>query len=269
MFQKDHTLFLPLKIHTWSYLTVSRWNFEFKLPFWRFYHNTDPGAEMWHHGRRIKLETDNIYLIAPYTKLRTDCTAPFRHFYVHFSLEWRLGSLCDAVFVLRREQFSRELLDSVAHPCPEPDRNDLMGVYAVVTNALFLIRDSLPGKEREIDPRIERLLRKLDQEEQWTQSNRELAKLVFMTENSFIRLFSGNVGVSPQHYLRIRRIEKACKLLHFTHETIEEIAEQTGFANRYHFSRVFKQVIGTWPVAFRDSKTLWQAAQQRCRKLKS
>ncbi len=265
MLQKENTLFLPLKIHTWTCLTVSKWDFELKLPFWRFYHNFDSGAEMRHHGQRIEMESDKVYLVAPYAKLRTDCTRPFRHFYIHFSLEWRLGSVSDAVFILRREQFPQELLNSVAHPCPTPDRNDLMGVYAVVTNALFLIRNALPGEGREIDSRIEALLQKLDKEEQWLCTNRELAKLVYMSENAFIRLFTTNVGVSPQHYLRNLRVEKACRMLHFTSDTIDEIAEKTGFANRYHFSRVFSQVIGACPAAFRDSKTPWQAAQRRRR----
>jgi two-component system response regulator YesN len=47
------------------------------------------------------------------------------------------------------------------------------------------------------------------------------------------------------------RVRKAATLLRGTRQSIEEIAEQTGFPNRYYFSRVFKKMTGHSPADFR------------------
>jgi AraC-like DNA-binding protein len=66
-----------------------------------------------------------------------------------------------------------------------------------------------------------------------------------------MRLFRANAGMSPQLYSRIRRIEKACILLHYSDLDIKEIASETGFCDRFHFSRVFKKMRKVGPSEFR------------------
>lgn len=44
-------------------------------------------------------------------------------------------------------------------------------------------------------------------------------------------------------------------MLCYTCRHIEEIAEMTGFTDRYHFSRVFKQERGKSPGAYRKKMT--------------
>jgi AraC-like DNA-binding protein len=46
-------------------------------------------------------------------------------------------------------------------------------------------------------------------------------------------------------------MEKATYMLCYTCRKIEEIAEMTGFTDRYHFSRVFKHQRGKSPAAYR------------------
>lgn len=45
-----------------------------------------------------------------------------------------------------------------------------------------------------------------------------------------------------------RRLEKALLLLGDDHIAIEDVALQTGFADRYHFSKAFKKRYGMTPV---------------------
>ncbi len=262
MNKPEHSPFLPLRIHSWSCLTVDSWDFELKYPFWRCYLNEDPGAEIFHGCDRIPLQEDKVYLIAPYTRLRTHCDNPFRQLYAHFSLEWRSAQLRDRIFVLPRQMFPPELISRISCSAFGSERDGLMGIYAFVTTALFLLEDVSWNMDADMDQRIRNLIRKIDGDFCRPWSNRELARLLFMSENGFIRLFTSNAGSSPQVYLKLRRIEKACELLHFTDETIDEIASKTGFANRYHFSKVFFKIIGSWPAAFRDSKNPWHTARR-------
>jgi YesN/AraC family two-component response regulator len=47
------------------------------------------------------------------------------------------------------------------------------------------------------------------------------------------------------------RVREAARLLLQTNQTIDAIAEQTGFPNRAYFSRIFKKVTDEAPAGFR------------------
>lgn len=47
-------------------------------------------------------------------------------------------------------------------------------------------------------------------------------------------------------------IEQSCSLLKNTHLSLDDIANQLGFADRASFSKVFKKHMGQWPAPFRD-----------------
>jgi transcriptional regulator GlxA family with amidase domain len=59
------------------------------------------------------------------------------------------------------------------------------------------------------------------------------------------------MGDRAARYVTEMRVREAAKLLLQTDASIDAIAEQTGFPNRAHFSRVFKQVTGAAPAGFR------------------
>jgi len=82
-------------------------------------------------------------------------------------------------------------------------------------------------------------------------SNDELAGRVGMNTNAFIRLFKQATGKPPQAYHTNLRLERACMLLSHTRRGIPEIAEETGFCDRYHFTNVFTRKRKLSPAAFR------------------
>jgi transcriptional regulator GlxA family with amidase domain len=65
----------------------------------------------------------------------------------------------------------------------------------------------------------------------------EMAAHAAMSRRSFLRWFPSETGETPVAYLRRLRIREACRLLRFGNQSVDEIAEATGFANRYHFTR--------------------------------
>lgn len=90
--------------------------------------------------------------------------------------------------------------------------------------------------------------------EGWTRtppSLEEMATHAGMSRRSFLRWFSNETGETPVAYLRRIRIREACRLLRFGSQSVDEIAEATGFADRYHFTRAFTAVSGMGPAAFR------------------
>ncbi len=67
----------------------------------------------------------------------------------------------------------------------------------------------------------------------------------------FLRLFRRQTGETPARYYSRQQIRRACALLADSRLRIKEVAAQVGFADPYHFSRVFRQVVGASPRAWR------------------
>ena len=76
-----------------------------------------------------------------------------------------------------------------------------------------------------------------------------------MSRRSFLRWFSNETAETPVAYLRRLRIREACRLLRFGSQSVDEIAEATGFADRFHFTRAFTAVTGMGPAAFRRANS--------------
>ena len=71
----------------------------------------------------------------------------------------------------------------------------------------------------------------------------------------FSRIFSDSTHASPIDYLIQLKIQHACQLLDFSRLNIAEIAQRTGYADPYYFSRIFKKIMGISPLKYRTRKT--------------
>ena len=61
-------------------------------------------------------------------------------------------------------------------------------------------------------------------------------------------------GMSPQHYAMQLRLEKARCALSANSDSIDKIALDCGFADRYAFSKAFKKYTGISPAKYRQKK---------------
>jgi transcriptional regulator GlxA family with amidase domain len=86
-------------------------------------------------------------------------------------------------------------------------------------------------------------------------SNRLLAAQAGLSVEAFIRWFKAATGRTPATFVAERRVREACRRLAFTDDTIDQVAEAVGFANRHHFSRVFKRYAGCGPAQFRRGRS--------------
>ena len=80
---------------------------------------------------------------------------------------------------------------------------------------------------------------------------RHLAAKAAMSERTFARRFVQETGTTPQRWLTGQRILLAQQLLEETDETVDRIADQTGFGNATAMRHHFRQWRGTTPNAYR------------------
>jgi AraC-like DNA-binding protein len=72
-----------------------------------------------------------------------------------------------------------------------------------------------------------------------------------LTQEYLTRLFQRYEKMSPYEYLTRLKLNKACHLLLTSGRPVHEIAEATGYADPYSFSRAFKRVLGMAPAHYR------------------
>ena len=81
--------------------------------------------------------------------------------------------------------------------------------------------------------------------------NEELAGLVGLDVKYFTRLFSREVGMSPQRYYLRLRLEAAAHQLVHSRLSISQIAVMFGFKSRSHFQNQFKKQFRSSPAVYR------------------
>ncbi len=68
------------------------------------------------------------------------------------------------------------------------------------------------------------------------------------------RIFKADMGIGLVDYIHRLRIDRTKTALVNTDDTIDKIAASVGFSNRWVFMRVFKQLEGTTPGAYRSAQ---------------
>ena len=79
----------------------------------------------------------------------------------------------------------------------------------------------------------------------------KLADVSGVSKAHFARSFKQAFGIPPHRYLLTRRIEQAMSLLRDTQLNITEIAFATGWESLGTFGRIFRDIVGNSPGAWR------------------
>lgn len=244
--------------------------------YWRFYANDDPGAALFiQEGdtyERFPLEAGRVYFVPAGVRFDCRCEAPsVGHLYAHFDITGLPGLLLRELFARpvclpvsqSLQTRARELRDSLIPREGRATGDDLVlhcRWKAALYDAIALALDALPTAERErqfnraialepVLPALEKIERDLAEH----LSNADLAATCFWSEDYFIRRFKECVGEPPAAYVQSRRVEAAAQRLLFSADTIEQIAAECGFGNRFYLSRVFARHTGLAPAAYRKT----------------
>jgi AraC-like DNA-binding protein len=98
----------------------------------------------------------------------------------------------------------------------------------------------------------ETIMRWIEDHFQEEVSLEHLAEETHLSKNYVSRIFHQETGSSITDYLTARRIKEGCRLLETTTLPVEEIGIRIGFSNVSYFVQLFKKVVGTTPLQYRN-----------------
>jgi AraC-like DNA-binding protein len=247
-------------------LSTGAWNHpSLADSYWRLYQNDAPGGRLDQPGLQTVLEPGQVYLIPSGLTLASRNDGPLCQFFIHFDpigvspvvLQILFpkpvlvphSPVCTALAAEMGQRVQERgirdpgvqcsvkglVLDAFGRCLSDPSHNRIeesrhrVGVMHPILPAIRHIHDHLSGQI----------------------TNADLASECHLSEDHFIRRFRQAVGQSPGQYVLRQRINRAAQLLLFTNDTIERIAAETGFSDRFYFSRVFTRESGLPPARYR------------------
>lgn len=274
---------ISIKLHCCRYWLLMEWEcINMAFPFWRLYYNTIGKASVTYKGVDYYLTPDQIMLVPPNTSFSTSLrdrtdehfkesivgrkVQSFKelekikngyisdHLFIHFNLGIPYDLLQPGVYTFPVDKKMIDSLNIVKKFNLSGKNTFDFTAYATINSLIFDLLKKIPKDKWDtpnLDKRVSNALIYIEQHIGERLPNEKFSAKANMVKNSFARLFKGNTGLSIQQYIKKKRIEKALILLHHSTASIDEIANQCGFYDRHHFSKVFKELMEMSPVSYK------------------
>jgi AraC-like DNA-binding protein len=276
-----------LQMHCCRYWWMKNWEHKkLAFPFWRIYNNVQGGGFMEYKRQVYEMEPDTLYLIAPntdYSSRLYNYTIPeegyrlvggrisetteeeldallkngaIEHLFIHFTLGYPYDNVSPGIYPFRMNRHLEEktmlLRNYLTRNVAQFNFSIFLTIQSLICELLFKM-----GEEKWLYPirdvRIAKIISYIENNIGEEFTNELLANMANMATNAFSRLFKEYVGETLQNFIKKKRIQSACLLLLHSDRSIDEIADATGFANRYHFSRIFSKITGYAPAKYRKA----------------
>lgn len=82
----------------------------------------------------------------------------------------------------------------------------------------------------------------------------ELADHAGLSVSHYCAVFKRRTSQTPMHLFTTMKIQRACQWLQNKNVTIKTIAYNLGFFDQYHFSKVFKEIMGVSPKIYKKQR---------------
>jgi len=282
---KQNFINIKLKLLCCRYWSLDLWDcHDMVFPFWRIYWNKNEGGELKHQEEIYKMDPNYIYIIAPFTSFSSRFTKKhiyntgihvsghhltesyqesdveensLIHFFTHFNLGVPFDHVYPGIYKIELTKHLKERLHYLTKRLKIENKDFKLTfnlkLQSFIKEAISNIGAEL-WKAINIDDRVLTVLRYIEININTKLSNADLAEIVNMAPNSFARLFREEMNITLHNFIHKRKIARACDLFEHTDKTIEEVTFDLGFSDRYHFSRVFKNVTGITPAVYKSGK---------------
>jgi AraC-like DNA-binding protein len=276
---------INIQLHCCRYWMIYEWSF-FNLasPFWRLYYNTIGDSSVLYNGVATPLAADTIVIIPPNTPFSTrlegevlpdnrervvrkaissfealnhDQAQPVNasdQLFIHFNLGNPYDLPGPGIYTFPVSENRLAILTQIKSFCMQDKNWFDFRVTSAVKQLLFGLLNDFPTDKwtiPKLDGRVAAAISYIEEHVGDKLSNLLFSDQANMVENAFARLFRENTGLSIRQYIKKKRVEKALILMHHSNVSMEEIALQCGFSDRFHFSKVFKERMGFSPVSYK------------------
>jgi len=274
---------------------TEKWNYTNVIsPYFRIYYIDDGEGYVYCDNEKIRLEPGNLYIIPSFTLCHLHCDNYLSQYFLHFIEESADGV---SLFENNRKMIKlaanktditsfKRLLE--INPGRGINRSDNPKVYEKnsyyssyqelnnhLSDAVFFetqgiilqIISRFLGSRSFNKPNVDPIPSKIVESMHFIQLNLMedlsvgyLAKRANLNQDYFSRLFFQATGERPLEYIHSKRIERAQYLIATTNLSFNEIANQTGFDNVHHFSRIFKNITSITPGKYKKANELIYSA---------
>ena len=247
--QQDMDKFIVFPL-SWGFFNVEEWSLvqQFR-PYWTLYWHPFPGAILSVNGTDFEPDPETIYLFPPYTKYSGKYYQSFIQFAVHFLAESPFDRVVNKMLKIPAENISKSIM-KLDHP-KNKLHNSIILEQIILSTLSKIPTEAFESIQKVIDSRICDALNFIDRNPGMNHTIKSLCKMTNMSENNFHRHFVAGTGITPKQYIIKRKMEYTRMLLVKTEKSIDEIALETGFVDRYHFSKMFKKYFSYPPASFR------------------
>ncbi len=227
------------------------WNYpQVFSPFWRLYSNRGPGWRLRIGEQLYPLNEGQLMLVPSHLLFHCENDAPADHCWIHADVaaEWR--SSIALPLQLDAAPFQQELLSQLIHA---HQQQQYLATYSYARALLSSVLSQLPLPELQaLPPGIQELIVQMEEAPGSIPSLSEAAKGCGLSERQIRRIFQQRFHQSPREFLSGCRLRLAAQRLRSSHDSLEEIAEHCGYADRFHFSKAFRNATGCPPARYRQ-----------------
>ncbi len=243
-------------LHEAGFLQRNDWhNFPKVLsPFWRCYYNLRHGHRIIFPDRELKLGPEAIVIIPDYQIFRCQGGTPVPHFWLAFSVGYRLDPQQKLPILIPPGPLEKELLRRLRELLMREDvETHRLQIFHFSLALLHILRNHKNLAWNLTPPPQGILEARRIMETRYGEPLQisALARAAGMSIRSFSNAFKYHLNTTAGHFLIQVRVREAASRLTHTEQSIEDISDATGFPNRYYFSRVFKKIVGSSPARFR------------------
>ncbi len=82
-----------------------------------------------------------------------------------------------------------------------------------------------------------------------------MAEAMQLGRTAFYEKVKSLLGMTPNDYLKKRRMEAAASMLAYGNRNVAEVAYKTGFSDPHYFSQAFKKYYGVTPKKFQKGES--------------
>jgi len=145
-----------------------------------------------------------------------------------------------------------EALEAVEHGYTPSQLSYAAGILTHLLAATVLHHQENHHEEPGVHQRIARTIAYMKQHLHQPLQLDALASVAGFGKSQYTALFKQQTGYAPIDYFIRLKMHRACQLLDTTSSSVKAIASSVGYDDQFYFSRIFRQVNGTSPQAYRQ-----------------